>query len=280
MGVITGATIHINYKAFGYKAVAHILINVEPEQSDQLVEYLHKMPEVYGFYNRGAKGNWDITVILKTLDDLNKIKDALKRNFSILDMKTAIWTDVKESNYNLALGYKSESSPVINYESLAIGKKHDQTVIDEIDQKIADNLAINGRVSMDLLAKGIGVSPETVKRRFRRLISKGILKVTIQIDPVILGYKAMCIFFTVTSHEKSYSIVDNICKIPNVISVMKTAGDYDLQIYAFVQDINQLLDIEEQIGKIQGITKIDSEILRIYEGLKKWPSPRQYMSTF
>ena len=46
-GIITGATIHINYKSFGYKAVAHILINVDSQQADQLIEYLQKMPEVY-----------------------------------------------------------------------------------------------------------------------------------------------------------------------------------------------------------------------------------------
>ena len=35
MGIITGATIHINYKSFGYKAVAHILINVDSQGLDK-----------------------------------------------------------------------------------------------------------------------------------------------------------------------------------------------------------------------------------------------------
>ena len=42
IGIITGATIHINYKIFGYKAVAHILITVDSRQADQLFEYLQK----------------------------------------------------------------------------------------------------------------------------------------------------------------------------------------------------------------------------------------------
>ena len=80
-GIITGATIHINYKSFGYKAVAHILINVDSQQEDQLIEYLQKMPEVYSFYNRGVKGNLDVIIILKTLEQLNDIKDELKDVF-------------------------------------------------------------------------------------------------------------------------------------------------------------------------------------------------------
>jgi DNA-binding Lrp family transcriptional regulator len=59
-GIITGATIHINYKKFGYKAVAHILINGDPKQEDQLIECLKKMPEIYTVYSRGIKGNIDV----------------------------------------------------------------------------------------------------------------------------------------------------------------------------------------------------------------------------
>jgi DNA-binding Lrp family transcriptional regulator len=102
-GIITGATIHINYKSFGYKAVAHLLVNIEAQQADKLLEHLQRMPEVYSFYNRGVRGNIDVLVILKTLEQLNEIKESIKRRFSILEMKTAIWTDVKEMNQNLAI---------------------------------------------------------------------------------------------------------------------------------------------------------------------------------
>ena len=282
MGVITGATIHINYKSFGYKAVAYILINVDPQQADKLVEYLQKMPEVYSFYNRGVKGNIDLVVILKTLEQLNEIKDSIKRRFSILEMKTAIWTDVKEMNENLAIipaDFKKAST--IHHEIVPNEKKDSQNVlIDEIDQKIADKLAENGRISMDTLGKEIGVSADTAKRRYEKLKKNGILKVTIQINPTKIGYQAMCIFFTTTSSEKSYLIIDKVSKIPNIISIMKTSGDFDLQIYAMVQDIGQLLYIQEQIGQIPGISKIDLEILEFREEMKKWPSPRQYISTF
>jgi DNA-binding Lrp family transcriptional regulator len=90
----------------------------------------------------------------------------------------------------------------------------------------------------------------------------------------------MCIFFATTSNEKPNLIVEKVSRIPNIISIMKTSGDCDLQIYAMVKDIGQLLNIQEQIGKIQGIKKIEQEIARINDEWKKWPSPRQYISTF
>lgn len=102
-GIITGATTHINYRLFGYKAVAHILIDVDSNQADQLLEHLQKMPVVYSAYSDWIKGNVEVIATLKTLEQLSEIKDSVKRNFSVLGMKTAIWTDVKEMNENLRI---------------------------------------------------------------------------------------------------------------------------------------------------------------------------------
>jgi len=280
-GVITGATIHINYKSFGYKAVAHMLIYMDAQQADKLVEYLQKKPEVYSAFNKEVKGTVDVVVILKTLEQLNMVKDSIKNNFPVLEMKTAIWTDVKEMNQNLAFVTQDLKDTITENHEIKKNEKDTQTVIiDEIDQKIADTLAENGRIQMDVLAREIGISPDTVKRRYEKLKKKGALKVTIQINLSRIGYQAMCIFFATISNEKPNLIVEKVSRIPNIISIMKTSGDCDLQIYAMVQDLGQLLHIQEQIGKISGIRKIEQEISRINEEWKKWPSPRQYISTF
>jgi DNA-binding Lrp family transcriptional regulator len=280
-GVITGATIHINYKSFGYKAVAYVSINIDPQQTDKLAEYLRKMPEVYSFNYREIIGNIDVVVILKKLQQLNLIMDTIKRNFLILQMKTAIWTDVKEMNQNLGINKLELKDALIQgHEISPKVKQHQNIIIDEIDQKIADKLAENGRMPMKDIAKELKISAVTAKRRYEKLKKNGILKVTIQTNLCKMGYKAMCVFFATTSNQNSQLIVDEIIRIPNIISIMKTSGDYDLQIYAMIQNISQLLHIQEQIGKIQGIKKIELEILRINENLKKWPSPLQYISTF
>ena len=282
MGIITGATIHINYKSFGYKAVAHILINVDSAQESELVEYLQKMPWVYSFYSRQVKGNLDVVIILKTLEQLNDIKDSIKRRFSILEMRTAIWTDVKEMNHNLAIASpnRENEEPAINYQVNAQRTNNTETtVIGETDKKIADKLAENGRISMKTLGREIGLSSAAVKRRYEKMKKNGALKVTVQVNPNKIGYQALCVFFTVTSQENLLSIIEKTSRIPDIISIMKTTGNYDLQIWAMVKDLRQLLSVQEELGKIQGITKIDAEILPL-DNWDKWPSPRQCISTF
>ncbi len=282
IGVITGATIHINYKSFGYKAVAYTLISAKPRQAKQIIEYLKKMPEVYAFFNRGIKGNFDAIVILKTLEQLNDFKDSIKKRFSIFEIKTAMWIDVKEMNQNLAITNSNakEQEKAINRPINILRQNNSKSIIvDEIDQKIADKLSENGRVSMETIGKEIGISGDNAKRRYEKLKKKGVLKVTIQVNPNKIGYQALAVFFTVTSNANSSAIIEKISRIPDIISIMKTTGDYDLQIYAMIKDIRQFLSIQEELGKIQGIIKMDTEILRL-DHWKKWPSPRQYISTF
>jgi DNA-binding Lrp family transcriptional regulator len=283
MGIITGATTHINYKIFGYKVVAHVLVNVDSRQAEQLIEYLKKMPEVYSVSSAGTKGNISVVTILKTLEQLNEVKDCIKNNFSVFEMRTAIWTDVKEMNYNLSINAGNRKNPHIpvNYVTEQPTRKSNpkSVTIDEIDQKIADILAENGLIAMEELGQKTGISPETAKKRYEKLRNNGVLKVTIQVNPYKIGYLALCVFFTVTSDEKSFQVIKKVSSIPDIISIMKTTGDYDMQIWAMVQDLDQLLSIQEEIGKIQGIKKFDLEILRFGEW-GKWPSPRQYISTF
>ncbi len=281
MGVILGSTIHINYKSFGYKAVVHTLVNVDSSRAEQLGEFLSKMPEIYFLYNRGPKGNLDVTITIKTLQELDKIKDSIKNKFSVSEIKTAIWTDVREMHWNLTVGHsiipktKELTSNKTSSPTSGVAKK--KVSVDEIDRKIADCLAENGRVSMESIAKETGISVDAAKRKYEKLKKNGVLKVTIQFDPTKIGYLAMGVFFVTTSNVNSTSIIDAICDIPDVISIMKTIGDYDLQIYAFIKDLKQLLSIQDMLGRISGLSKIDLEILPLPN---KWPSPRQYISTF
>jgi Lrp/AsnC family transcriptional regulator, leucine-responsive regulatory protein len=283
-GVITGATTHINYKLFGYQAVSYISINVHSQQADNLIKYLRGMPDVYAVYSTGIGGSVDCLLILRTFEQLNEVKDCIKRNFSVLEMKTSMWTGVREMNYNIAIteGNRKNKGLIHSEKNSRVTANLMQKTgitLDEIDLKMADLLTENGRIPIEALGEKLGLPTSTAKRKFERLKNNGALKVTIQISPYKIGYRALGIFFVVTSDEESSLIIDQLSEIPDIISIMKTSGDYDLQIYAMLQDLDQLLNIQESMGKIPGIIKLDTELYRFSEKWIKWPTPRQYMST-
>jgi len=282
-GIIKGATIHINYRGFGYQAVANLLINVEPAQADQLVEYIKKMRDIYALFSYGPKGNIRVVTTLKTLQQLDQVKDAIKGNFSILNMKTVIWTDVKEMNENLSIAQQKVSNtlkqklPYLESQNTGAILKEKEG-IDETNLKIAEILSKDGFTPFSKIAKEIGISDSTLKKRFEKLRKNGLLKVTAQIDPTKIGYRAMAIYYiTFTLNEDSSSTIEKISRIADVISIMKTSGDYDLQVYVMIRDIEQLLTLQDEFSKIAGIAKTDMDLIKV---LDTWPTPRQYISTF
>jgi DNA-binding Lrp family transcriptional regulator len=281
-GIIEGATIHFNYRGFGYFAVAYMLIIVEPTQADQMIEYVRRMPDIYSVYKCGPEGNLRVVATLKSLKQLDEIKDTFKQRFSITSLKTVIWTDVKEMHENLLLapiegrlkGREDENSR--NH----VFSKRSKTKVefDQVDLKIVDALSADGLAPFSKIAEKIGVSSNTVKKHYENLTKSGLIKVTIQIDPSKIGYNALAVFFvTFMLQIDSLSVIKRISQIPDVISIMKTSGDYDLQVYVMIRDINQLLEVQEEFAEIPGITKVEMDINRV---LNKWPTPRQYISTF
>jgi uncharacterized linocin/CFP29 family protein len=74
----------------------------------------------------------------------------------------------------------------------------------------------------------------------------------------------------------SDSVVEALAKIPDVIIITKTSGDFDLQLTAVVRDINQSFALQDEIARICGITKMEVSARKVPD---RWPTPQQYIST-
>jgi len=62
-------------------------------------------------------------------------------------------------------------------------------LIDDIDRKIIEILQEDGRISDTDLAKMLGISNDTARRRRERLIKNGLIKIRALVDPKKFGYK-------------------------------------------------------------------------------------------
>ena len=74
----------------------------------------------------------------------------------------------------------------------------------------------------------------------------------------------------------SINIVDLLSKIPDVIIITKTSGDFDLQVSAMVRDLKQVFNIQEEIAQIKGVTQIEASLRKAPD---RWPTPQQYITT-
>ena len=278
-GIIDGATIQMNYAHFGYDAIATLLISVEAHQVEEIMEFINKITEVRASRQFNSVYNIRAVAPLKDLNELDSVKQLIMHKLPMMGLKTYIWTGVRNIPENLNLTLKETIESNQSGSNQTIKSAGDKITIDEFDKQILAKLTLEGRASFTKIAKEIGLSIDTVLRRYHRLKENGAMKVTIQINPNKIGYSSALDFnvsFT-TSDGLSNSVVASLAKIPDVIMITKTSGDYDLQLSTMIRDVAQSFAIQDQIGRINGVAKIEATARKIPD---RWPSPQQYISTF
>jgi Lrp/AsnC family transcriptional regulator for asnA, asnC and gidA len=277
-GVIVGATIQYNYPSFGYEGMASIMVNVESQHLNEVFERLTKISDIFPYRQYNSAHNIGVIAMLKKLKDLNEVKEILKRQNPITASRTYLWTDVRNTPENLSLGFAQERwqiSEKLNEEKTSI---NDTLKLDKTDLQIVEELTKDGRAPFSRIGQTIGVSTDTVIRRYKRLVQNRFIKVSIQINPMKLGYKAIVLFLVaVLAQNETKMVVESLSKIPNVSYLVKISGDYDLQVAALVRGIEEIYAINEEIIKIPCIGRIEADIRKI---TPSWPCPRQYISTF
>ena len=277
-GIIVGATIQYNYPLFGYQGLATILVNVESQCLDQVFEQLSKIPNIHIFRQYNSTHNIGIISSLRNLKDLDKIKETLTKQTTITASRTYLWMAVRNTPENLTFGYSQNKSQIMEEKIHEIYQKTVIGELDETDTRIVEELNKNGRAPFSRIGQTIGVSTDTIARRYARLVSKGFIKVSIQINPILLGYKAI-VYFNIAflSRSKTEIAIENLSKIPNASYVVKISGDYDLQLVVLVREIEEIFVINEEIMMTPNIGKIETDIRKVPP---RWPGPRQYISTF
>jgi Lrp/AsnC family transcriptional regulator for asnA, asnC and gidA len=275
-GVIVGATIQFNYQKFGYSGVAMILLSVDSQYIGEVLERLKKIPDIATFRQFNATHPLAAISMLKNLRDLEHAKETINKQSKINEIKTYLWIAVRNIPENI-FANKTEKTNV-NYSPKDLDAQNGPLKIDEIDMQIVEKLTKNGRMPFSKIAKEIGASTDTISRRYEKLKKNNFIKVSIQFNPLELGYQSVLdIEVALKDQSETKEIVEKLSKIPGVAYLVKISGNYDLSVVALVKDCNDIIGINEAITKIPNIKKIDAQLKALSP---RWPGPRQYISTF
>ncbi|HUK84768.1 MAG TPA: AsnC family transcriptional regulator, partial [Candidatus Acidoferrum sp.] len=182
-GIIKGATIQWNFGHFGFDALVTLLISVEAQQIEQAMGLIEKITEVRAYRQYNSIFNVRAVANLKDLNELDHVKQVIKRKLPTIGLKTYVWAGVRNTPENLNLMQSSQNisgsqeyEKVVNYST---GK----VTIDDLDRQIVEKLTLNGRSSFTKVAKELSVSTDTIIKRYCKLIKTNVIKVSIQINP-------------------------------------------------------------------------------------------------
>jgi len=283
-GVIKGSIMQINPKFWGYNCIAFLMIRAESNSGEKVLEFLANIPKILHTFQHIGRTNIHCLAALKNVDELAHTVEDVKKHPSIIDVDAIIWVDVIQMDHpeNLVIEpytgelHKTELTPIgviagNSVSSEPVKEIDDKTSyeFDRIDRFIIKTLLENARMSFSKIAKMLDVSTQSVSRRYNRLRKTVSPYSSITLNLEKLGYIGTVLFVIKVSSKKDLSkVVEEILKVPNVITAIRTLGNFDVFIAAPFSDYENLFKLNQAITGISGI--IETEILWS-KPFSEWP---------
>ena len=131
--------------------------------------------------------------------------------------------------------------------------------MDELDRKIIALLQSDGRASNAKIAREVGVSEGTVRRRLRRLVQQDVVKIVAVPNLEKLGYATTALVGLQTGPGKSDEVADAIASLDEAQYVAITTGAYDIFIWAGLESAESLgTFLRNKIGNIEGVQRTET----------------------
>jgi Lrp/AsnC family leucine-responsive transcriptional regulator len=100
--------------------------------------------------------------------------------------------------------------------------------LDEVNRKIISQLQLDGRTTLQELAKIIGFTSMGTKKRVEKLLKNDTIKVSALINPNALKLQPAIVMLEMESAEAMQNLIDRFKDCPRVIHIFKTIGGYNL----------------------------------------------------
>jgi Lrp/AsnC family transcriptional regulator for asnA, asnC and gidA len=132
-------------------------------------------------------------------------------------------------------------------------------ILDKIDKKIIELLEVDGRTSNAFIAKEIGVSEGTIRRRLVKLLSGDYLHVNAVANLTKIGLDSQAIVGIKADADKVEQIVETLSQFQEVKWLTETAGQYDVFCWVALStpsDLGKFL--RDKLGGIAGLQRSET----------------------
>ena len=144
--------------------------------------------------------------------------------------------------------------------------------LDKTEREMIKILQRDGRASFVDMAKEIGVTEGTVRRKYSRLVEDGILHVAAIADPFKVGFETPAFIGINVETRNIESVMEQIARLPRVQYVAAATGQYDIIVQAYFASNQELSRfIIEDLCQIEGIKDSNTSLLlKIHKQSFSW----------
>ena len=132
-------------------------------------------------------------------------------------------------------------------------------MVDDLDNQIIEILSLDGRMSNASIARNLGVSEGTIRRRLNILKDEGIINIKVLLNPNYLASETEAIIGIQVDLSVIREVVLKLNEINEVRWVNITSGSFDIFVNVSTKSLSDLLVLlRSKIGKIDGVKKIET----------------------
>lgn len=137
-----------------------------------------------------------------------------------------------------------------------------QIQLDQMDLELMKELEGDGRQSIAYLARKMGTSRATVRKRLETLIDNDILAIVGWINPYALGYNCSAMIGLDVRHNKIDDISLQLKEYAFVQSIIVTTGQFDMMVWAFFYDQKHLIEfLKNELGNMPGVNNAETMMI-------------------
>ncbi|MEM6842055.1 MAG: Lrp/AsnC ligand binding domain-containing protein [Bacteroidota bacterium] len=143
--------------------------------------------------------------------------------------------------------------------------------IDNVDLKILALLSEDAKIPYTEIAKKVYVSGGTVHVRMRKMEEMGIVQgTTLNMDYSKLGYDITAFLGIYLEKSSLYnSVVEELKKVPEVVKIHYTTGNYSIFIKIHCRDTKHLREVlHDKIQRVEGIVRTET-LISLEESLNR-----------
>ena len=131
--------------------------------------------------------------------------------------------------------------------------------MDELDQRIIGLLQMDGRLPNAGMARRLGVSEGTIRRRVSRLIQEGVITFTAVPNIEKMGYGTTALVGVQTRPGKADDVAEALARLEEVHYAAVTTGAFDVFLWVGLESAERLGDfLHTKVGPVEGVQRTET----------------------
>ena len=134
--------------------------------------------------------------------------------------------------------------------------------LDKVDCQMIQLLQHDGRMPNNAIAQELGISEFTVRRRLKKLLDSGIVKIVAVANPIDLGFEIVGNLKIKIDLKKADQVLHKLKKIDSLIWVALTTGGTDIDVDFVARSLKEFHElIFKKISKIDGVISTETSLM-------------------